>query len=123
MAVERAHLLAGFGEIHWLDGDAVRFDGAGCAALAAAEPDILAHMNADHAAAVGAIAALVGVGASAPTAAPAADWSMTGIDPEGADFRADDSVARIDFESPVRDPEAARRALVRLARAARDRSD
>lgn len=120
MAIERAHLVAGFGVIHWMEGDAVRFDSAGCAALAAAEPDILAHMNADHGEAVGAIAALAG--AATPTAEPAADWSMTGIDPEGADFRADDRVARIDFEAPVHDAEEARRALVSLTRAARDQS-
>lgn len=121
MAVERAHLVAGFGEIHWLDGDVVRFDSAGCAALATAEPDILAHMNADHADAVSAIAALAGLGGSGPMPDPAADWSMTGIDPEGADFRSGASAARIDFETPVRGPEEARRALVRLIRAARDR--
>jgi putative heme iron utilization protein len=110
MAVERAHLVAGFGEIHGLEADAVLFDTSRSAALAAAEADILAHMNEDHADAVRAIAS--------SAAAKAADWSMTGIDPEGADFRSANASLRVVFEAPVHDAEGARRELVRLTRAA-----
>src|SRR6202008_3912072 len=45
VAVSRAHLVAGFGRIHWLEGAAVGFDAGGSAALAAHEADIVAHMN------------------------------------------------------------------------------
>lgn len=114
MAIERAHLVAGFGEIHWLDADAVLFDTADAADLAVAEPDILAHMNQDHADAVRAIAAL-----ASEAEAVADDWAMTGIDPEGADFRSGESATRVLFETPVRSGEEARRELVRLTRAAR----
>jgi putative heme iron utilization protein len=114
MAVERAHLVAGFGEIHWLEADAVLFDTSRSAALAAAEADILAHMNEDHADAVRAIA-----NSAAAPAAKAEDWSMTGIDPEGADFRSANASLRVVFEAPVHDAEGARRELVRLTRAAR----
>jgi heme oxygenase (biliverdin-IX-beta and delta-forming) len=111
MAVERAHLVAGFGEIHWLDAAAVLFDTADCTALAAAEPEIVAHMNADHPDAVQAIATKL-------SPASPGTWTMTGIDPEGADFRAGERVARVAFEAPVHAAEAARRELVRLTRAA-----
>ena len=52
VAVERAHLIAGFGEIRWLDAKAVLFesqsDTQSAAALTAAEADILDHMNSAH---------------------------------------------------------------------------
>jgi len=109
---EKAHLVAGFGAVHWLAPEAFLFDGAGCEALAEAEADILAHMNADHAAAVALYATrLLGRGGEG--------WRMTGIDPEGCDLRREDEVARLPFEAPVRDAEAARGALAALAKAAR----
>ena len=49
--IERGHLVAGFGRIAWIDGGDFRF-AADAAALAAAEAEIVAHMNADHADAV-----------------------------------------------------------------------
>jgi putative heme iron utilization protein len=79
----RAHLVAGFGKIHWLDAAAVAFDSASAAPLAAAEAEIVEHMNDDHADAVQLYAtALLGL--------PAGPWTMTGVDPEGADLRAGD---------------------------------
>jgi hypothetical protein len=56
MTVESAHLVAGFGRIHWLTGPEVLFDGVECGALAAAEAEIVGHMNADHGDALAAIA-------------------------------------------------------------------
>ena len=103
LAVERAHLVAGFGKIRWVEGTAIRLAGD-CSALAAAEPEILAHMNRDH---VVAIERMVGRGAG---------WRMTGIDPEGADFRRDGDIARIGFAAEVRTAGQARAELVRLAR-------
>ncbi|MGH7089175.1 MAG: HugZ family protein, partial [Stellaceae bacterium] len=52
LAPARAHLVAGFGRIHWLDAVALRPPAAAAAAIAAAEPSILAHMNDDHAATI-----------------------------------------------------------------------
>jgi putative heme iron utilization protein len=100
--VERAHLVAGFGKIQWIEGAAIRLPGA--AALAEAEPAILAHMNADHGTA---IETMVGRGPG---------WRMTGIDPEGADFRLGGDIARVDFASEVWNAAEARAELVRLAR-------
>jgi putative heme iron utilization protein len=117
MAVESVHLVAGFGRIHWLRAEEVLFDAGPCAELAAAEPDIVAHMNADHAEALGLIAGQI-LGLPADGRA----WTMTGIDPEGFDLRRGAELARADFGGPVTDPEEARAALVELTREARRRA-
>ncbi len=113
--VERGHLVGGFGQIDWIDGGDFRFAGD-VGALAAAEPEILKHMNDDHADAVAQYAhRLLGRSGSG--------WRMTGIDPEGIDLRCDGETARLDFTAPIAFPvltlEAARAALVQLAEAAR----
>lgn len=110
VAPGRAHLVAGFGRIHWID--AVRLDTAAMAALAEAEPGIVAHMNHDHTDAVQLYATkLLG--------REGGGWAMTGIDPEGIDLRRAGEVARLPFPQPVLDAEAARAALVRLVKQAR----
>ena len=45
---ERGHLVAGFGRIAWVAGEDLRFRGE-TAPLAAAESEIVAHMNSEHA--------------------------------------------------------------------------
>ncbi len=50
--IDRAHLVAGFGRIHWLDGPAVRLETTGAEEVREAEAAIVAHMNEDHADAV-----------------------------------------------------------------------
>ena len=111
VAAEVGHLVAGFGRIHWLAAEEV-LAGAAAPALAAAEDEILAHMNQDHKEALRLIAeTLLGL--------KAGDWTMSGIDPQGLDLRADGSLARIVFDAPVRDAGEARAALVALARSAR----
>ncbi len=112
LKLRRAHLVAGFGRIHWVEGSEVLLPEDDQLPLAAAEPDILAHMNADHADAVALYATrLLG--------RPDGAWQMTGIDLEGADLRLGGSVARLWFDQPVRDAESARAALVGLVRRAR----
>jgi len=111
VAVERGHLVAGFGRIHWIEGRDLLF-AADATALAAAEPEILGHMNEHHADAVADYAR--GLLGRAGTG-----WRMTGIDPEGADLRRDGETARLDFAAPVLTPAATRAALVELAQKAR----
>jgi heme oxygenase (biliverdin-IX-beta and delta-forming) len=108
---ERGHLVAGFGRIFWVAGEDLRFRGDG-AALAAAETEIVAHMNDDHAEAVALYAARL-------LRRQGAGWRMTGIDPEGLDLRRKGEIARLDFAAPVLTPAAARRVLVELAERAR----
>jgi heme iron utilization protein len=110
LQVARAHLVAGFGRIDWIEGASLLSPVA--PALEAAETDILAHMNADHAATIDLYAArLLGLSGEG--------WRLTGVDPEGADLRRGGAVARLDFRAPVGDAEGARAELVRLAKAAR----
>jgi putative heme iron utilization protein len=110
--VTRAHLVAGFGRIHWLTAREVLYDASGAAALAGAEPDIVAHMNQDHADAVQLYATkLLGRAGDG--------WQLTGVDPEGADLRRGGEVARLPFDRPVADAEEARAELVRLVKKAR----
>jgi hypothetical protein len=115
VTIGRGHLVAGFGRISWVGGDELRF-GADAAALAAAEVEIIAHMNADHADAVALYAARL-------LRRGGAGWRMAGIDPEGIDLCSDTDSARLDFAAsslgPVLDPLAARQALVALAAEAR----
>ena len=111
---ERAHLIGGFGEIHWLKADSFRYDTGAAAALADAEPEILDHMNADHADAVQLYAALA--------QASGADWRLCGIDPEGIDLERDGRYLRIAFEKPVLDASSARARLAALAKLGRRES-
>jgi putative heme iron utilization protein len=111
VAVDRAHFVAGFGQIQWLEGRDLMFMGD-FGELASAEAGIVSHMNADHTDVLANFARhLLG-----RTAVP---WRMTGIDPEGIDLRCDCETARLDFVAPVLDAEQARAALVQLADDAR----
>jgi heme iron utilization protein len=109
--IERAHLVAGFGKIHWIAADDVllRQD---VSALAEAEAEIVAHMNEDHADAIAAYARGLG-------GLEGDGWQMTGIDPDGCDLRSGSAYWRLAFERPVTDVEAARAELVRLVKEAR----
>ena len=112
MTVERAHIVAGFGAIHWIAAPDLLFDTTAHEALAAAESDIVSHMNDDHADAIQLYATkLLGLDSG--------DWKMTGVDPEGVDLRDGGRIARLSFENPVGDAEAARSILVRMVKAAR----
>jgi putative heme iron utilization protein len=108
----RAHLVAGFGRIHWIDAAALQPPAEAASALAAAEPGILTHMNEDHRATIDLYAQRL-LGRSGE------GWRVTGVDPDGADLRLDAAAARLDFAAPAGDAEAVRREFVRLAREAR----
>lgn len=111
--IARAHLVAGFGRIHWIEARDVVLDTGASAALAEHEAAIVEYMNADHADAVQLYAIrLLGRAGEG--------WRMTGIDPEGIDLRRGGEVARLVFEAPVHDPESARAELVRLVKRARE---
>jgi putative heme iron utilization protein len=111
VAIGRGHLVAGFGRISWVEPAELRFAGD-AAALTAAQADIVAHMNTDHADALELYATRLLYRAGT-------GWRMTGIDPEGIDLRREHETARLDFTATVLDPAAARRALVALAEQAR----
>jgi putative heme iron utilization protein len=86
LEVERVHMVAGFGAIHWIDKSAYAIDLAAAGELVAAEADIVSHMNDDHADAVQLYATkLLGLAGEG--------WMMTGVDPEGCDLRNGGTVA------------------------------
>jgi putative heme iron utilization protein len=109
--VTRAHLVAGFGRIHWVEPAEILFDTTGHEELASAEARIVAHMNDDHDDAVQLYARMLG--------ADGDGWTLTGIDPEGADLRRRGDTLRVPFERPIRDAADARSALTGLAERAR----
>jgi putative heme iron utilization protein len=112
IAVERAHLVAGFGRIHWVDASSVLWPVVPNLPLAEREADVVAHMNEDHLDAVSLYATrLLGQ--------PADEWRLTGVDPEGADLAAPRRRCRLWFDKSVHDAEGARVELVRLVKRAR----
>jgi putative heme iron utilization protein len=114
LKIARAHYVGGFGQIVDLTAASLLTDTAGASALIAAEPDILAHMNADHADAIALFATELAGGAAGP-------WRMAGVDPEGVDLLHCTSALRVDFPERVRTPGQARGALVSLVQQARAR--
>jgi hypothetical protein len=109
---ERAHFVGGFGRIVPLEAPAILTDVSDARGLIEAEPEIVAHMNADHAAAVE-------LYATALAGAPAGPWRVTGVDPEGCDLVCDGEARRIPFAVRVTSPALARQELTRLAAKAR----
>lgn len=120
MEIESAHLVAGFGRIHWLTAGEVTFDTASCQALAAAEVEIVDHMNQDHGDALRLIAE--NLPGRDNLGAETRAWRMTGLDPEGFDLRRGPHLARVPFDSPVTDADSARGAMIALVERARRHS-
>lgn len=111
MSVTRAHLVAGFGRIDWIEAGDLLFP-AETGWLREAEAEILEHMNCDHGEALDLYAArLLG--------RTGTGWQLTGVDPEGCDLRRDGAVARLDFPSPVTSLAAVRQSFAALAQSAR----
>lgn len=101
--------VGGFGAIHWISRDSYAPPANG---LAACEADIVAHMNADH------VAALRDYCRHFKQRQPAL-VGMIGIDCDGFDLRADDEILRFDFAQPVGDAPTARAALKAMVAEAR----
>lgn len=122
VAVERAHLVAGFGRIHWIAAADLLLP-AVPAGLAAGEAGLVRHMNEEEADAVQLFA---GVLLGLPLSGLPGDegWAVTGIDPDGIDLRRGGTTGRLDFDHRVHDGESAKAELIRLAvRARRQRQD
>lgn len=114
--IDSVHYVGGFGRIHTLAREQVVFDTSGADELAAAEGDIVDHMNNNHAQSLTLCAHNL-IGRSG------VEWRLTGIDPEGIDLARNDAEARLDFDMVVHGAEEAHTALAHLARAARRAPD
>jgi putative heme iron utilization protein len=112
VALKAAHLVAGFGRIVDLKPQDILTEIGDAAELVAAEPDILAHMNEDHAEACRLYATkLLG--------APDGEWRCVGCDPEGLELQHGRTALRLAFPQRVRAPGAVRQVLKQMAEQAR----
>ena len=89
-------------------------DPSSVAAVAAAEAEILAHCNADHP------STLQRLAATRDPSTAGLPWRMTACDVDGCDLTYDEHVTRVAWPGPVMDADGVRRALILLARAAKN---
>jgi putative heme iron utilization protein len=101
--------IGGFGAIRWIPAAAYA---PPANQLAADEPEIVAHMNADHVRALRDYCRYYGQ-------LDADEAVMAGIDCDGFDVRAGTDLLRVAFESPVTTAVEARQTLVAMAKRAR----
>jgi len=109
--IKHARYIAGFGKMGWIEGDNMQTP---TNPLFFEEPDILAHMNDDHAENLKAYCQHFHQ--TVPDKV-----EMIGIDGLGFDARinASEKIFRFQFESPIRNAQEARIALVAMAKACR----
>jgi heme iron utilization protein len=112
MTLEGAHLVAGFGRIVDLTASDLITDLDDAATLVAAEPEIVAHMNEDH-------ADTVRLYARALLHARDGAWRCVGCDPDGLELQLGRTALRLTFPDRVTTPVALRQTLKRLAEEAR----
>jgi heme iron utilization protein len=112
LMLKGAHLVAGFGRIVDLKPSDILTEIGDAGELVAAEPEILAHMNGDHADACRLYATkLLG--------APDGDWRCVGCDPEGLELQHGRTALRLPFPQRVRAPGVLRQVLKQMAEQAR----
>lgn len=100
------HFIGGFASAHRFDAVDLVADPAAVTAIAAAEADVMAHMNEDHASAIDAMAGSPG-------------WQVVAVDVDGCDLARAEDVLRIAWSAPVSDADTVRAELIHLSRAAR----
>ncbi len=110
--IRSAHLVAGFGRIHDVEGGDIVLPESGCREIAEAEADIVDHMNDHHGDAMDAYARGLG-------GLDGGGWRMTGCDPDGADLHRQGAYFRLPFPEIARTTGDVRTILVELAQTAR----
>lgn len=98
VAVERGHLVGGFGKIRWIEAPELRVavDSEAFETLAAS---VIETVNRDHAPAVDALA-------HKASGTATVGWQVSDLDPEGVELRREDSAVRYDFDEPLLGPAA-----------------
>ncbi|MGL4440714.1 MAG: HugZ family protein [Bosea sp. (in: a-proteobacteria)] len=114
IAIRSASLNGGFGKAYELTEIDLASDISDATDLVAAEADILAHMNSDHAEAVRLYATRLGKRDEAV-------WRMVSLDPDGFEVAAHGELVRIAFGARLTSAEAAHAELIRLVKLARER--
>jgi putative heme iron utilization protein len=112
IALKAAHLVAGFGRIVDLTPQDVLTEVTDAEALLAAESDIVAHMNADH-------AETCRLYATTLLGAADGDWRCVGCDPDGLELQYGRTALRLAFPQRVTSPGVLRQMLKQLAERAR----
>lgn len=113
LAPARGHFVGGFGRITPLSATELIVPDAAAAVLVAAEADVLAHMNDEHADAIALMARVLG------NAGDMGPWRLAGIDAEGFDLVAGNRGLRLAFPARVTTPDEVRRAFITLVGQAR----
>jgi hypothetical protein len=98
--------VGGFGRAGRVRAETLAPDAAAVAAVAGGEAGIIAHRNADHPAALAAIAGEPG------------SWRMVAVDVDGCDLALGERVKRVHWSAPMVDVDGVRAELVRLVQAA-----
>jgi heme iron utilization protein len=112
VTLANAHLVAGFGRIVDLTADDLLTAVDDATALIDAEPEIVAHMNDDH-------ADTVRLYARALLHAPDGAWRCVGCDPDGLELQLGRIALRLTFPQRVTTPGVLRQTLKHLAEEAR----
>src|ERR1043166_2145903 len=112
IVLKGAHLVAGFGRIVDLKPADILTQVDDAAELVAGEPDILAHMNQDH-------ADTCRLYATKLLGAPDGGGRGVGCDPEGLELQLDRTALRLPFPQRVRAPGVLRAVLKQMAEQAR----
>jgi hypothetical protein len=112
IALTSAHLVAGFGRIVDLAPADILTPTGDAMELVSAEPDILTHMNEDH-------ADTCRLFATKLLGAADGDWRCVGCDPDGLELQLDRTALRLAFPQRVRAPGVLRVMLKQLADQAR----
>jgi heme iron utilization protein len=112
IALNGAHLVAGFGRIVDLASSDLLTYLAGAETLVAAEAEVVAHMNAEHLAATRLYATRL-LGESD------GEWRCVGCDPDGLELQWDRRARRLNFAQRVASPGVLRQVLKGLAEEAR----
>jgi putative heme iron utilization protein len=107
VTVTRAHFVAGFGRIHWIDAADLLPSRESVGNLASEESTLIERLLEAH-------ADLADRLARQATGRAAGGWRITGVDPEGIDLRRKGTVARIDFAAPAVDGDSVMRAIADL---------
>ncbi len=110
--LKAAHLVAGFGRIVDLKPQDILTPIDDAAELVEAEPDIVAHMNADH-------ADTCRLYATKLLGAADGEWRCVGSDPEGLELQHGRTALRLRFPQRVRAPGVLRQMLKQMAEQAR----
>ena len=112
LKLKAAHLVAGFGRIVDLAATDLLTDLIGAEALLVAEPEVIEHMNADH-------AATCRLFATKLLGAADGDWRCVGCDPDGLDLQWERVGLRLPFPQRVTAPGVLRAVLKQMADRAR----